>query len=89
MFVEAFGGGAGAEAGHADEDAVLADEPVPALADAGLDGRADGSVADDGAAVGFRLSFEQLERGDRDHAGGDAGRLEDRAGPQREIDLRA
>ena len=38
MRVELLDRAGGAEAGHADEDAVGADEVIPALADAGFDG---------------------------------------------------
>src|SRR5579872_4012204 len=46
LAVKALGGGAGAEAVHADEAAVLADEPLPALAHARLDGDAHRRSAD-------------------------------------------
>ena len=44
MRVELLDRAARAEAGHADEDAVGADEAVPALPDARLDGDPDGSI---------------------------------------------
>ena len=46
--------------GVKDEDAVFADEGVPALAHARLDGEADGRVADHGLALGGGAGGEQF-----------------------------
>src|SRR5688572_27287874 len=59
MAVEIFMRGAGAEAVHADEYAVEANETVPALADGGFDADADLLLAQNGAPVGLRLLEEK------------------------------
>src|SRR5271167_3289587 len=61
MRVEVLGRGAGAEAGHADEDAIRPDHSVPAEPDRGLDRDLDRSVADHGLALRYRLLQQQIE----------------------------
>src|SRR5258706_11251241 len=85
--VEAFEGGGGAEGFHADEAAVLADEALPALAHAGLDGDADGGLADDLGLVAGRLALEQLPAGRGDDAGGDSAGLQQISGGHGHGDL--
>ena len=89
MFVQHLGGGAGAEAGHADEDAGFADEPFPALADPGFHGDPHIGFADHLGLVVARLGVEQLPAGGRDHAGADALGFQQGAGGQRHRDLGA
>src|SRR3569833_1633504 len=72
MFVEFLVRRAGAEAVHADEDTVGADEHVPTHAHRGLDADLDLRIADDGAADIVWLLQEQFEARHRDDAGGDA-----------------
>src|SRR5665213_3018282 len=73
MRIEVLGRGAGAEAMHADEDAIRADHRVPAEPDRGLDRNLDRGVADDRLALRLRLLQQQIERRHRHHPCGDAG----------------
>src|SRR6476469_5312826 len=70
--VEVLVGRARAETLHADEEAVGADERVPAEAHRRLDRHLDRRIANDPAADWFRLGEQQVERGHRHDAGGHA-----------------
>src|SRR5690606_1659334 len=59
-------GSAGAEGIHADEDAVAADDRIPALAHARLDADAHARIAEYGRPVAAALRSEQLHSGHRD-----------------------
>src|SRR5690606_4823672 len=68
MAVQILVGAAGPEGIHADEDAIAADEAVPALADARLDGDAHRRGADDRLLITGGLLLEQLHARHRDDA---------------------
>ena len=70
--VEVLVGSARAEAAHADEDSVGTNEGVPAEPDRGLHGDPDRRIADDACTDMGRLSQEQVERGHRYNAYGEA-----------------
>src|SRR3984893_6122709 len=55
MRIKILGRGAGAEAGHADEDAIRPDHRVPAEPDRGFDRNLDRGFADDRLALRVRL----------------------------------
>src|SRR5215472_14054288 len=79
VFVEILVGRAGAEAAHADKQPVAANDRVPALANAGLDGDVDAGFSNDLAVDIFIGGKEQLEAGHRDDAGGNSASGEDRS----------
>src|SRR4029077_2034118 len=89
MRVDLFVFAARAEAVHADEGAFDADDGVPPLADAGLDGDADRGFADDAASRGLVAREEELEARHRHHARAMALRLEEVARLHRDLDLGA
>ena len=89
MLVEVLVRRAGAEAVHADEDAVRADHGVPAQAHGGLDRDLHRGVADDGLAPLVRLRQEELQRRHRDDARGDAALGQLLLRGDRDLDLRA
>src|SRR5665213_103291 len=72
MAIELLVGPAGAEAGHANEGAVGADDGVPSHPHGGLDADLDRRIADHRAAGLVRLCQEQFDARHRDDAGGDA-----------------
>ena len=78
-----------AEAVHADEATLGADDGVPTLAHAGLDGDPDRRFADDAPARGLITREEQLETWYRHDADRLALRLEEIARRERDLDLRA
>src|SRR5262245_46458843 len=78
-----------AEAAHADEDAVLADEAVPIAAHRGLDGNANLLGAEHLFPVSPTLLLEELHRGDRYDARRDAGLVEQGLGIDCDLDFRA
>src|SRR5215216_7969942 len=69
MAIEVIWGCACAEAAHADEDTVAADDLIPALAHRGLYSDLHRSVTDDCAPRVCGSRQEQLEAGHRDHPG--------------------
>ncbi len=78
---------AGAKTVHADEDAVEADEAVPAEANAGLDGDFHLGFSDDLGLVGVVLRLEQFEARHRHDAHGVAVPDQKIAGIDRNLDL--
>src|SRR5665213_365416 len=89
MRIKILGRSAGAEAVHADEDAVRPDHRVPAEPDRGLDRDLDRGVADDRLALRLRLLQQQIERRHRHHPCGDAGGGKLLLGGDGDFDLRA
>src|SRR6476661_6485939 len=89
MRIELFDGTGGAEARHADEDAILTNEAVPVAAHGRLDGDTDLLASEHLLLVRLALLFEELHRGHRDDAGGDAGLVEQSLGIERDRDFRA
>src|SRR5829696_8558450 len=82
-------GGARPETLHADEDAVLPDERVPAEAHGGLDRDLDRRITNDPAADWFGLGEEEVERGHGDDAGREASLVEKILRRERNLDLAA
>src|SRR5580658_344839 len=89
MLVKLFVRRAGAKAGHADENSVRADNRVPALADAGLDGDVDFGLADDRRALVVRQRQQKLKARYRDYACRDFARGEELFGVGRDGDFRS
>src|SRR5688572_7062915 len=82
-------GRAGPKPLHADEDAVVADDRVPAPAHGGLDGHLHGRVADHFPAHVLGLAQEQVERRHRHDARRHAPLDEEFLRAERNLDLRA
>src|SRR5439155_6254132 len=77
------------EALHADEDAIRADEAIPAHADAGLDGDADFLGSEDLLAIRLALLVEKLDARHRYDACGRAVLVEHGLGIEGDLDFRA
>ena len=65
--------GGSPKACHADKQAVGADKPVPAVADAGFNGDFVGVLAEHLALIGHQLALKQFPTRHGDHARRDAG----------------
>ena len=85
--VDIFIGRAGAEALHADEQSVRANDRVPAEADRSFDGELDRSGADHALTHIKGLLQEQIQRRHRNDAGGDVAAGEKLLRVDRDLDL--